>query len=107
MRVISEDGVYDFPYEQIVVSIDKVNPTMILAWHPLCKDEECICIAKYSTEEKAIKAVEMLRDVYEHGIFVPNDKYDPNDTENWLTNTKGFYHHTLLFQFPADDEIEV
>jgi hypothetical protein len=49
----------------------------------------------------------MLRDVYEHGIFVPNDKYDPNDTENWLTNTKGFYHHTLLFQFPADDEIEV
>lgn len=106
MRVISQDGTIDVPYEYIslVVSIGR------------CKDVEHVCIychnisaphgtrlADYSSKAKAIKAMEMLREKYlsrmelDGGYDIVNKCYvQPN---YWVL--------TKVFQFPQDDEIEV
>ena len=123
MRIISQDGTIDIPYEQVVIQIfrEKIyflnkNLTGI---EQLVSDME---IASYSTEEKAEKAMEMLRTAYT-GRFVttanvPDDFNeqlrelmkggfgtvifkDTNDSRVEFDNLNGY------FQFPQDDEIEV
>lgn len=106
MRVISQDGTIDVPYEYIslVVSIGK------------CKDVEHVCIychnisaphgtrlAEYSSKAKALKAMEMLREKYlsrmelDGGYDIVNKCYvQPN---YWVL--------PKVFQFSQDDEIEV
>lgn len=86
MRVISQDGTIDVPYDYFSLSIASGK----------CKDVEYACIychntstshgtklAEYSSEEKAIKAMGMLR--------------------NEFTN----YGESGIFRFPQNNEIEV
>lgn len=86
MRVISQDGTLDIPYEQVV--IQRFNGEIYflnknLTWiDDLVSD---IVIAKYSTEEKAKKAMEMLREEYQ--------KYA---SQNYMK----------VFQFTAEEELE-
>lgn len=81
MRVISQDGRYDIPYEQAVVS--HLDRTVVA--YPLndLGSSDYIQLASYSTEEKAIKAMEECR-------------------WTWRKHN-GF----MIFQFPADKDIEV
>ena len=85
MRVISQDGNVDLPYEQIVVCHAMENVTAL-------HNEKEYVLGKYSSQEKAYKAMEMLR-------------------EAWINEaiefTHGIYHRNIVFQFPQDDEIEV
>jgi hypothetical protein len=86
MRVISQDGTLDIPYEQVVIQRFKgeiyfLNKNLT-GIDDLVSD---IVIAKYSTEEKAKKAMEMLREEYQ--------KYA---SQNYMK----------VFQFPADEELE-
>lgn len=81
MRVISQDGCYDIHYEQAVVS--RLGRTVVA--YPLndLGSSDYIQLASYSTEEKAIKAMEECR-------------------WTWRKHN-GF----MIFQFPADKDIEV
>jgi len=85
MRVISQHGNVDLPYEQIVVYHAMES---VIA---LYNGEKCV-LGEYSSKEKAYKAMEMLR-------------------EAWINEaigfTHGIYHRNIIFQFPQDDEIEV
>jgi hypothetical protein len=86
MRVISQDGTLDIPYEQVVIQRFKgeiyfLNKNLT-GIDDLVSD---IVIAKYSTEEKAKKAMEMLREEYQ--------KYA---SQNYMK----------VFQFPAEEELE-
>lgn len=83
MRVISQDGTIDLPYEQVIIT--RHDKSIYLMEH-LTNDVE---IAKYSTEEKAKKAIEMLRTC---ALVVKED---------FTTFTISYY-----FQFPADEELE-
>lgn len=85
MRVISQYGNVDLPYEQIVVYHAMEN---VLA---LYNGEKCV-LGEYSSKEKAYKAMEMLRKAW------------INETVEF---THGIYHRNIVFQFPQDDEIEV
>ena len=90
MRIISQDGCYDMPYEQVMLRRYKEN--IYLMNRNFCGVEGIVAdpiIAKYSTEEKAIKAMEVCREKYQ-GFF-----------------TKGncMLDHPKVFRFPADDEI--
>ena len=58
MRVISQDGKLDFPYENSVVFISLVDASEIRI--VAIGDDDNVVIAKYSTEEKAKKAMEEL-----------------------------------------------
>jgi hypothetical protein len=56
MRVISQDGTLDFPYELSTIRV--YNEIISMG---MCKDDSCrSIIARYSTEAKALKAIEML-----------------------------------------------
>ena len=85
MRVISQDGNFDLPYENLAIFIEYENVAARF------KNERYL-LARYSSEAKAIKAMEMLR-------------------EAWIKETvefeDGIYHRNIIFQFPQDSEIEV
>jgi hypothetical protein len=118
MRIISQDGRYDLPYEYEVIALDRNNETVINAYDVGC-DDGAWTIAKYSTKSKAIKALKMLHEVYEHGKYIPYPKLDKNkiakDDDMTLYNHEmaeklfpsGFHSQVKVFQFPQDDEIEV
>lgn len=123
MRIISQDGTLDIPYEQVIIQrfrseIYFLNKNLT-GVERLCSD---MVIAKYSTEEKALKAMEMLRNAYvsmpilfqnveitedvvkqfeklkKSGMIVQTMNNEPSKVE---------YVNNCIFQFPKDDEIEV
>ena len=86
MRVISQDVTIDVPYEQVVIR--RFNRVIYFLNKNLTGVESVINdieMASYSTEEKAKKAMEMLR-----------NKYMEYTSTNYLK----------IFQFPAEEELE-
>ena len=70
MRVISQDGTIDVPYEMVV--IQRFEEDVYFLNRNLTGVENLIndiTLAEYSTKEKAIKAMEMLRKAYEDNKF--------------------------------------
>lgn len=102
MRVISQDGALDIPYEQVVIQRFKgeiyfLNKNLT-GIDDLVSD---IVIAKYSTEEKAKKAMEELRYAYMCHNLVNMVKTPPDGIDEKLTmGLSG------VFQFPAEEELE-
>lgn len=108
MRIISQDGCCDIPYEQAVVA--HLDRTVVA--YPLndLGSSDYIQLASYSTEEKAIRAMEMCREQYSQCEF--NKLVIPKTDENLakvsipLTgNAVNQIAEKYVFQFPADDEI--
>ena len=106
MRVISQNGNVDLPYEQIVVCRAMENVTAL-------HNEKEYVLGKYSSQEKAIKAMEMLREQYkelevfkvlESGAVEHMGKTLENDE---LIEYNRAYRNMNVFQFLQDDEIEV
>lgn len=65
MRVISQDGTFDMPYEEVIIQRFKsriyfLNKNLT-GVESLSDDMQ---IAEYSAEAKAIKAMEMLREAW-------------------------------------------
>ena len=122
MRVISQDGTIDMPYEEVIIQRFKsriyfLNKNLT-GVESLSDDMQ---IAEYSTEAKAIKAMEMLREAYV-GMPIVMQNVDISDdvakeferlkkcgvmvrTEN--QPSKVDFINNAIFQFPQDDEIEV
>ena len=93
MRIISQDGKIDIPYEQVVVQryqtdIYFLNKNLT-GVEPLISDME---IATYSTNEKAEIAMEMLRKCY------------INDEAGKICNDVSLIRP--YFQFPKDEDVE-
>ena len=94
MRVISQDGRIDLPYEQIAVAMDTVDKIMIIAYTVNSYDDTVWKLAEYSTKEKAVKAMEMLRIEYE------------NFAETSRINGNYFaFDYPKLFRFPQDSDL--
>lgn len=122
MRVISQDGTIDIPYEQCVIQrfrekIYFLNKNLV-GVEQLVNDIE---MASYSSEENAQKAIEMLRTAYT-GRFVTNADI-PDDFEEQLKELmKGGFGTVIVkdtndrrvefdnlngyFQFPQDEDVE-
>ena len=99
MRVISQDGKLDFPYENSVVFINLVDASEIRI--VAIGDDDNVVIAKYSTEEKAKKAMEELRYAYICHSLVKMGQTPPDGIDEKLTmGLSG------VFQFPAEEELE-
>ena len=96
MRVVSQDGTIDIPYESVIIQrfgreIYFLNKNLI-GVEQLVSDMD---IATYSTEEKAQKAMEMLRNNYLD--FMTEATPDGN----------GFcFNQPKVFQFPKDEDVE-
>lgn len=110
MRVISQDGTLDMPYEEVIIQRFKsriyfLNKNLT-GVESLSDDMQ---IAEYSTEAKAIKAMEMLRKVYENNVFyhctASSKRFE--EVQSILSEEQFQKATTEYFQFPQDDEIEV
>ena len=101
MRVISQDGCYDIPYEQAVVS--RLGRTV--AAYPLndLGSSDYIQLASYSTEEKAIKAMEMCREKYLSRMELDGGY----DMVNGCYVQPNYWVLPKVFRFLADEDIEV
>jgi hypothetical protein len=64
MRVISQDGTIDVPYERYAIWLYKDQYLDIYHIACDCGETNYRRLAEYSTEEKVIKAMEMLREQY-------------------------------------------
>ena len=98
MRLISQDGMIDVPYENVCVSINYRNKNQITSWNFGCEDYEIVTMATYSNTAKALKVMEMLR-----------EEYDYVRTFETICNGGSNYPNlpSYIFQFPQDEEIEV
>ena len=95
MRVISQDGTIDLPYEHVIIT--RHDKSIYLMEH-LTEDVE---IAKYSTEEKADESMEELRMAYMCHNLVKMGQTPPDGIDEKLTmGLRG------VFEFPADEELE-
>ena len=120
MRLISQDGMIDVPYENVCVSINYRNKNQITSWNFGCEDYEIVTMATYSNTAKALKVMEMLRDAFAGKFVFKNVDLDDSVFEllkEW--KSKGVvvttnddtqdvqYINNAIFQFPKDEEIEV
>ena len=125
MRIISQDGTIDVPYDYFSLTIATGK----------YKDVEVACIychnlsspkgtklAEYSSKEKAEKSMEMLRTAYT-GRFVTNADISDDFNEQLKELMKGGFGTVIVkdtndsrvefdnlngyFQFPQDEDVEV
>lgn len=126
MRIISQDGLYDVPYEALAIRFHENDGTIILGVPlsvvsmDLVSDVPLITLGIYSTETKAQKAMEMLRAAYTgtplifENCDVADEVFDElkrRSIEAILTVTndkpKVDYLDNFYFQFPKDKDLEV
>lgn len=113
MRIIARDGC-DYPYESIVIS----HGDGIIYARPISNMDKRYLIAKYSTQEKAEKAMQMLHEAYTGVPFILNNAEVPKDFAEQLKDLRsGFItvHDrednvkiepmNIVFRFPQEDEI--
>lgn len=102
MRVISQHGNVDLPYEQIVVC--HAMESVIALYNG-----EKYVLGEYSSKEKSYKAMEMLRKVYENNVFYHCTASSKRfgEVQSILSEEQFQKATTEYFQFPQDDEIEV
>lgn len=97
MRVVSQDGNIDVPYDICAFSTGQHGSSFTIYARSLQDGKPCV-FADYSSEEKAIKAMEMLREEYDYArtfetVCVGSTNYSKIPS--------------YIFQFPQDEEIEV
>jgi hypothetical protein len=102
MRVISQNGKYDLPYEETTLQIFNSGKVAAYSLVDLLSNDY-IEIATYSTVEKAKKAVEMCREKYLTRMELDGGY----DMTNGCYVQPNYWVLPKVFQFPADEDIEV
>ena len=100
MRIISQDGEFDLPYEETTLQVFDDGTVAAFSLTELDSDS-FITIAKYSTKEKAIKAMEMCREKYLSRMEL-NGGYD---IVNGCYVQPNYWVLPKVFQFPTDKEV--
>lgn len=124
MRVISQDGTIDVPYDYFSLSVASGKYEDVEVAYIHCHNLSSpngTKLAEYSTEAKAIKAMEMLREAYIGMPIVMQNVDISDDAAKEFERLKKFgvmvraenqpskveHVNNAVFQFPQDDEIEV
>ena len=125
MRIISQDGTIDVPYEissfsMAVGKYENVEHAVIFCYN--YSTSIGTKMAEYGSKEKAKKAMEMLRKAYV-GNIVMFQNVEPTDElkemlkihgietiyailDNQPQEIKFENHQNFYFQFPAEEELE-
>lgn len=124
MRVISQDGTIDVPYDYFSLSMSSGKYKDVEVAYIYCQNSSSPIgtkLAEYSAEAKAIKAMEMLREAYISMPIVMQNVDVPEDVVKEFEKLKKCgvmiradnqpskveFINNSIFQFPQDDEIEV
>ena len=106
MRVISQHGNVDLPYEQIVVC--HAMESVIALYNG-----EKYVLGEYSSKEKAYKAMEMLREQYgKLEVMKVRASGTAEYMEKALATDEMIKHYNAycdmnVFQFPQDEDVEI
>ena len=114
MRIISQSGRIDIPYEMAVVYVEYESIIAKVG-------DERYAMGNYSTEEKAFKAVKMLIDTYTGMPIVMKNVDISEDVAEEFERlkkcgvivrsknqpSKAEFVNNAVFQFPQDDDVEV
>ena len=102
MRVISQHGNVDLPYEQIVVCHAMESVIALF-------NGEKYVLGKYSSKEKAYKAMEMLRERHTDNVFCREDiQYKAEIMlDKGLNIVREMMMKCEYFQFPKDEDVEI
>ena len=123
MRVISQDGTIDVPYDYFSLSVASGKYEDVEVAYIYCHNLSSpngTKLAEYSTKAKAIKAMEMLREAY-IGMPIVMQNVDISEdvareferlkkcgiivqTENQPSKIECISN--AIFQFPAEEELE-
>lgn len=117
MRFISKSGTFDAPYEMSIIWSED-NGAILL--QPVGETGAIETMAKYSTEEKAKKAMKMLREAYTGMPIVMQNIDISEDVAKEFERLKKCgimvqaenqpskvdFINNAVFQFPADEELE-
>lgn len=110
MRLISQDGTIDVPYDYFSLSMSSGRYKNVEVAYIHCQNSSSpigIKLAKYSAEAKAVKAMEMLREVYASMPIAIQNVNTSKGAVKTLEVVQGCGIGNIVFQFPQDDEIEV
>ena len=97
MRVVSQNGLIDVPYKLTAFHICSGKIRMNMAGDT----GRGTVMARYESDEKAIKAMEMLREVY-----VDCNTCAQRRSSNGAVSLSA-YVRNAVFQFPECDEVEI
>ena len=111
MRVISQNGKFDLPYENLAIFVEYEN---VIARF----ENERYLLGQYSSEAKAIKAMEMLRETYVGMPLVMQNVTISEDVTKEFERLKKCgimvraenqpskvdFINNAIFQFPQDDD---
>ena len=100
MRVISQDGTIDVPYDYFSLSVASGKYKDVEVAYIYCHNlssPKGTKLAEYSSKEKAQKAMEMLREQYmrNNALYIDRE------------NNARVIPQNSLFQFPKDEDVEV
>lgn len=116
MRLISQNGEIDVPYE--ITSLSRTG-NIIRAYVPMVGEKGTV-MARYLTKEKAQKAMKALHKVYAGMFLAQNVEMSDDDYEECIkmaargfgiikTSMDGsemkFEPANIVFRFPEDDEV--
>ena len=114
MRIISQNGLIDVPYEMTALRFYDG----LIKMNMIGDTGKGSIIAQYSTQEKAEKAMQMLHEAYTGAPFIVNNAAFPEGFDEQLKNIKSglitVMDHgdnvriepiNIVFRFPAEDEI--
>ena len=102
MRIISQSGRIDIPYEVAVVYVEYESVIAKVG-------DERYAMGSYSTEEKAFKAMEMLMERHTDNVFCREDiQYKAEIMlDDGLQIVREMMMKCEYFRFPKDDEVKV
>lgn len=104
MRVISQDGTIDVPYDYFSLSVASGKYEDVEVAYIYCHNLSSLNgtkLAEYLTKAKAIKAMEMLRDTYLSRMELDGGY----DAVNGCYVQPNFWVLPKVFQFPQDSEV--
>lgn len=115
MRIVSQDGIYDLPYDKCFVWLNKNN---VMA-SPIGEPDSDYILASYSTPEKAEKAMKFFHDVYSGRPIIFQNVEIPEIDDDRLKGifdcsiiasipnepSKIEYINKTVFKFPRDEDL--
>lgn len=116
MRVISQDGTIDVPYDYFSLSIASGKYEDVEVAYIYCHNlssPKGTKLAEYSSKEKAEKAMEMLREQYSRLQVVKIlasgtcEYMEKSLSKDDFLECNLKYMEMNIFQFPKDEDVEV
>lgn len=102
MRIISQDGRVDFPYDKVMVEIEPEGMCNILLTTPeMAAMGQAYVAAEYTTPEKAVKVMEQLHHMYAKHVKASGRVLGGNK----FYSPEFRFNPPKVFKFPADTEV--